>query len=186
MRNQKESSGSDGKGRRNGWSEELEEEMREVVGVMKRKDSAEYLRLSKLVLKVNKVLALSGPWLTGLAAVGSTLVGIPWVGSWAVVSGVVCGALATVVNTIEHGGQVGMVFEMYRSSAGFFMLMEESIETTLEEREAEERENGELFETEVALKLGRSLAELKNLASLSSSFSPSNSEAMEEFASKLF
>ncbi|KAH7861816.1 hypothetical protein Vadar_031252 [Vaccinium darrowii] len=186
MRNQKESSGSDGKGRRNGWSEELEEEMREVVGVMKRKDSAEYLRLSKLVLKVNKVLALSGPWLTGLAAVGSTLVGIPWVGCWAMVSGVVCGALATVVNTIEHGGQVGMVFEMYRSSAGFFMLMEESIETTLEEREAEERENGELFETEVALKLGRSLAELKNLASLSSSFSPSNSEATEEFASKLF
>lgn len=186
MRNQKERSGSDGKGRRNGWSEELEEEMREVVGVMKRKDSAEYLRLSKLVLKLNKVLALSGPWLTGLAAVGSTLVGIPWVGSWAVVLGVVCGALATVVNTIEHGGQVGMVFEMYRSSAGFFMLMEESIETTLEEREAEERENGELFETEVALKLGRSLAELKNLASLSLSSSSLNSEATEEFASKLF
>ncbi|XP_058220111.1 probable F-box protein At4g22030 [Rhododendron vialii] len=172
MRNQKEISGGGGEGRRNGWSEELEEEMREVVGVMKRKDGAEYLRLSKLVLKVNKVLAITGPWLTGLAAVGSALAGTPWIGSWAVVMGVVFGALATVVNTIEHGGQVGMIFEMYRSSAGFFMLMEESIESTLEERAAEERENGEVFETEVALKLGRSLPELKNLA--------------QEFASKLF
>ncbi|XP_058220110.1 probable F-box protein At4g22030 [Rhododendron vialii] len=191
MRNQKESfGGGRGEGRRNGWSKELEEEMRGVVGVMKRKDSAEYLRLSKLVLTVNKVLAVTGPWLTGLAAVGSALVRTPWVGSWAVVFGVVFGALATVVNTIEHGGQVGMIFEMYRSSAGFFMLMEESIESTLEERAAEERENGELFETEVALKLGRSLSELKNLASISSSFTScsfsSNSESTEEYASKLF
>ncbi|KAG5546556.1 hypothetical protein RHGRI_018661 [Rhododendron griersonianum] len=185
MRNQKEISGGGSEGRSNGWSEELEEEMREVVGVMKRKDGAEYLRLSKLVLKVNKVLAVTGPWLTGLAAVGSALAGTPWIGSWAVVMGVVFGALATVVNTIEHGGQVGMIFEMYRSSAGFFMLMEENIQSTLEEREAEERENGEAFETEVALKLGRSLSELKNLASISSS-SSSNSEPKEEFASKLF
>ncbi|KAI8552860.1 hypothetical protein RHMOL_Rhmol06G0300800 [Rhododendron molle] len=186
MRNQKEIfGGGGGEGRRNGWSEELEEEMREVVGVMKRKDGAEYLRLSKLVLKVNKVLAVTGPWLTGVAAVGSALAGTPWIGSWAVVMGVVFGALATVVNTIEHGGQVGMIFEMFRSSAGFFMLMEESIESTLEEREAEERENGEVFETEVALKLGRSSSELKNLASIYSS-SSSNSEPTEEFASKLF
>ncbi|KAL6955236.1 hypothetical protein U1Q18_045951 [Sarracenia purpurea var. burkii] len=167
---------------RKGWSQEVEDEMREIVGVMKRKDSAEYLRLSKLVLKVNKILAMCGPWLTGLAAVGSALVGTPWHGSWAVLLGVVLGALATLVNTIEHGGQVGMLFEMYRSSAGFFMLMEESIESALAEKE-EGTENGELFETEVALKLGRSLSELKKLTSMSSS----NSEAAkEEFASKLF
>ncbi|KAL7217070.1 hypothetical protein ACSBR1_028892 [Camellia fascicularis] len=178
--------GFGGKPRRlrdNGWSEKLEDEMREVVGVLKRKDSQEYLRLSKLVLKVNKALAICGPCFTGLAAIGSAFVGTS---SWAVVMGVVFGVLATVVNTIEHGGQVGMVFEMYRSSAGFFMLMEESIESTLEEREVGKRENGELFETEVALKLGRSLEELKHLANLSTTSTSSNRVASEEFASKLF
>ncbi|KAA8523654.1 hypothetical protein F0562_010077 [Nyssa sinensis] len=156
----------DRKVKKNGWNKNLEEEMKGVVGVLKRKDSAEYLRLSKMALKLNKILAICGPLLTGLAAVGSAFVGVPWHGSWAVVLGVTFGALATVVNTLEHGGQVGMVFEMYRSSAGFFKLMEETIESTLKGREADRRENGEVFETEVALKLGR--------------------KATEEFASKLF
>ena len=166
---------------RNGWSEKLEEEMREVVGVLKRKDAAEYVRLSKLVLKVNKILAICGPLFTGIAAMGSAMVGSsPWNGSWAVVLGVVFGALATVVNTLEHGGQVGMVFEMYRSTAGYFQLMEETIESTLKEKEVGERENGELFEVKVALQLGRSLPGLQNLATTHPP-SPSN-----EFASKLF
>ncbi|KAI8000167.1 putative F-box protein [Camellia lanceoleosa] len=96
-------------------------------------------------------------------------------------AGVVGGALSTVVNAFEHGGQVGMVFEMYRSNAGFFKLMEESIESNLEE-EVERRENGEMFEMKVALQLGRSLSELKDLAASSSI----KGEAMQEFASKLF
>ncbi|RVW40217.1 putative F-box protein [Vitis vinifera] len=143
----------------------------------KRKDAAEYVRLSKLVLKVNKILAICGPLFTGIAAMGSAMVGSsPWNGSWAVVFG----ALATVVNTLEHGGQVGMVFEMYRSTAGYFQLMEETIESTLKEKEVGERENGELFEVKVALQLGRSLPGLQNLAN---THSPSSST---EFASKLF
>ncbi|KAK9269495.1 hypothetical protein L1049_001270 [Liquidambar formosana] len=172
-----------GKVERNGWSENLEEEMKEIVGVLKRKDTAEYVRLSKIVLKVNKILAFCGPLFTGVAAVGSAFLGYR---SWAVVLGVTFGALATAVNTLEHGGQVGMVFEMYRSSAGFFKLMEEDIESTLKDEEADERENGELYEMKVALQLGRSLSELRNLASASSSSSSRSREAKEEFASKLF
>ncbi|XP_042487769.1 probable F-box protein At4g22030 [Macadamia integrifolia] len=171
----------------NGWSAKLEEEMRQIVGVLKRKDTEEYVRLSKLALKVNKTLAISGPLLTGLAAVGSALVGsasqdqVPW----AIFLGVTAGALAALVNTMEHGGQIGMVFEMYRSNAGFFRLMEESIGSTLKERDVEKRENGELFEMKLALKLGRSLTELRYLTA--SSFSPKRyGDATEEFASKLF
>ncbi|KAF8414107.1 hypothetical protein HHK36_002106 [Tetracentron sinense] len=174
--------GLGGKTERNGWSGKLEEEMREIVGVLKRKDTEEYVRLSKIVLKINKILAISGPLLTGLAAVGSAFVGSPH-GSWALIFlGVVAGALASVVNTLEHGRQVGMVFEMYRSSAGFFRLMEEQIESNLKEREAERRENGKLLEMKVALQLGRSLSELKDLAASSSR----NGKATEEFGSKLF
>ncbi|KAA8537899.1 hypothetical protein F0562_027521 [Nyssa sinensis] len=160
----------------------LEEEMREIVRVMKRKDKADYLRLGEKALKVNKVLALAGPLLTSLAAVGSAFVAPPAHGSWGVVLGVVGGALASVVNTLEHGGQVGMVFEMYRGNAGFFKLMEESIESNLKEGEVERRENGELFEMKVALQLGRSLSELKDLAADSSS----RRGGIEEFASNLF
>ncbi|KAG2678111.1 hypothetical protein I3760_12G128300 [Carya illinoinensis] len=167
---------------RNGWNENLEKEMRGVLGVLKRKDEAEYVKLSKVVLKVNKVLAVCGPLFTGLAAVGSVL---PFCGSWAAVFG----AMATVVNSMEHGGQVGMVFEMYRDSAGFFSFMEESIESNLMEREADKRVNGELFELKMALLLGRSLSELRDLASsstASSNLSSTTSQDEEEFASKLF
>ncbi|KAJ4981000.1 hypothetical protein NE237_031837 [Protea cynaroides] len=172
----------------NGWNVKLEEEMKQIVGVLKRKDTEEYVRLGKLALKVNKILAISGPLLTGLAAVGSALVGSPFLhqGPWAAFLGVTAGALVAIVNTMEHGGQVGMVFEMYRSNAGFFQLMEESIESTLKERELEKRENGELFEMKVALQLGRSLSELRDIAAASSSSSERHGETVEEFASKLF
>ncbi|KAK6154640.1 hypothetical protein DH2020_008888 [Rehmannia glutinosa] len=166
----------------NGWNGKLEKEMREILNVIKRKDKEEYLRLGEKALKLNKFLAISGPVLTGLAAVGSAFVGSPSHGDWAVVLGVVGGALASVVNALEHGGQVGMVFEMYRCNAGFFNLMEESIESNLREEELERRENGEVFEMKVGLQLGRSLSQLRDLAEASSV----KGEDIEEFASKLF
>ncbi|KAK4398929.1 putative F-box protein [Sesamum angolense] len=166
----------------NGWNGKLEEEMREIVKVIRIKDKEDYLRLGTKALNLNKVLAVAGPVLTGLAAVGSALVGTPSHGSWAVVLGVVGGALASVVNTLEHGWQVGMVFEMYRSNAGFFKLMEESIESNLREEERERRENGEVFEMKVGLQLGRSLSQLRDLAAAAAVKGEDN----EEFASKLF
>ncbi|KAL0363206.1 UNVERIFIED_CONTAM: putative F-box protein [Sesamum calycinum] len=166
----------------NGWNGKLEEEMRELVKVIRIKDKEDYLRLGTKALNLNKVLAVAGPVLTGLAAVGSALVGTPSHGSWAVVLGVVGGALASVVNTLEHGGQVGMVFEMYRSNAGFFKLTEESIESNLREEERERRENGEVFEMKVDLQLGRSFSQLRDLAAAAAV----KGEDIEEFASKLF
>lgn len=162
----------------NGWSENLEEEMREIVGVLGKNDKTDYLRLGQKALKVNKVLAISGPLLTGLAAIGSAFVGSNCHGSWAAVLGVAAGTLASVVNTMEHGGQVGMVVELYRGNAGFFRLMEETIESNLKEENVERRENGELFEMKVALQLGRSLSELSDLAA--------KGQDTEEFGSKLF
>ncbi|XP_019170053.1 PREDICTED: probable F-box protein At4g22030 [Ipomoea nil] len=171
------------RGTGNDWNGELEEDMREVIKVMKIKDREDYLRLGKKALKLNKALAISGPVLTGLAAVGASLAGPS--ASWAAaVVGVAAGALAAVVNTLQHGGQVGMVFEMYRSNAGFFKLVQDSIDSNIEEKDLQRRENGELFEMKVALKLGRSLSELKDLAAKSRSLQ--NNEEIDEFASKLF
>ncbi|KAG7959454.1 hypothetical protein I3843_10G070800 [Carya illinoinensis] len=146
------------------------------------KDSEDYERLGNLVLKINKILAISGPLLTGIAAVGSACVGNV---AWAAVVALNAGALATIVNTIQHGGQVGMVFEMYRNAGSFFRLLKETIEAALEEKYLERRENGELFETKVTLQLGRSLSQLRDLARKSASFR-NDGTAMDEFASKLF
>ncbi|GLT45788.1 hypothetical protein SLA2020_196090 [Shorea laevis] len=164
----------------NGWNSALEMEMREIVNVIKRKDIEDYERLGNIVLKINKILAVSGPLLTGIAAIGSA-----HGGSWAATMAAVAGALATAVNTLEHGAQAGMVFEMYRNCAGFFTLMEETIESTLDESDVERRENGELFEMKVGLQLGRSLSQLKELAK-KSRYSRIEGSAIDEFASKLF
>ncbi|KAK4804491.1 hypothetical protein SAY86_004308 [Trapa natans] len=170
------------KAKNNGWSEELEVEMRAVVDVLKKKDEEDYLRLGSIALKANNVLAVSGPVLTGLAAAASIFASGSS-SSWA--AAMAAGSLAAAVNTFEHGGQVGMVVEMYRNCAGFFRLVAESIETALEETDPEKRENGELFEMKVALKLGRSLSQLRNLAR-KSIYSGMEGTEVDEFGSKLF
>ncbi|CAI8590649.1 unnamed protein product [Vicia faba] len=169
----------------NGWSEELEMEMREVVEVIKRKDAEDYNRLGNIALKINKSLAIAGPLLTGIAAVGSTFIGNNG-SSLAAFVPLMAGSLAAAINTFEHGGQVGMVFEMYRGSAGFFNFLETSIESTLSEKDLAKRENGELFEMKMALKLGRSISNLRELASKSASYRMEGVGDMGEFASKLF
>ncbi|PHU19244.1 hypothetical protein BC332_10395 [Capsicum chinense] len=165
----------------NGWNRKLEEDMREVAKILEKKDQEEYIRLATKALNLNKFLAVLGPVLTGLATIGSALVGSSR--SWVTMIGVVPGALACIVNTMQHGGQVGMVFEMYRSNAGFFKYMKESIESNLMEKDVNKRENGEVFEMKLALKLGRSLCELRELAN---SYSSCKIEELDEFASKLF
>uniref|UniRef100_A0A7N0RG68 F-box protein n=1 Tax=Kalanchoe fedtschenkoi TaxID=63787 RepID=A0A7N0RG68_KALFE len=168
---------------RNGWSAALETQMRDIVRVIKAKDSEDYERLGSIFLKLNKVLAVSGPVLTGVAALASAFASNQsQIGSVAAAAALVGGALACAVNSFEHGGQVGMVAEMYRNCAGQFKHMEESIESNVGHR----RENGEVFEMKVALQLGRSLSELRNLARKSSSLGRGDGATVDEFASKLF
>lgn len=162
----------------NGWNLRLEEEMKKIVMVLKNKDIENCMKLSKRVLKLNKLLSFSGPILTCFAAFGSVFLGSVNA-SWPMMLGIICGAMASVVNTIEHGGQVGMVFEFYRSTSGLFKLMEETIELNINEEDYYKRENGELLEIKVALQLGRSLSELRQ-------FSNDDDNDCQEFANKLF
>ncbi|CAN6808926.1 unnamed protein product [Brassica oleracea] len=157
-----------------GWSQELEMEMREVARVVKCRDAEEYEKLGNVMLKLNRFLAISGPVLTGISAVSSVFTGQD--SGLAGIVAMTCASLAAIVNTLGHGGQVGMVFEMYRNSGGFFSLLEETMKST------EKRENGQVFETKVALKLGRSLSELRDLAKRSNL----SQVKANEFASKLF
>jgi hypothetical protein len=74
---------------------------------------------------------------------------------------------------------------MYRNCGGFFELLEETIEETIEQSDLNRRENGEVFEMKVALSLGRSVMEMRELASKSAS-SRSEGCEIDEFANKLF
>ncbi|RYR67673.1 hypothetical protein Ahy_A03g014060 [Arachis hypogaea] len=74
---------------------------------------------------------------------------------WSMVP-LMAGSLDAAINTFKHEGQVRM--------------LETSIESTLEESDLEKREIRELLEMKVAMKLGRSVSQLRELASKSASY----------------
>ncbi|KAF7045767.1 hypothetical protein CFC21_054843 [Triticum aestivum] len=168
----------------NGWTQDLEDEMRGILRVIKAKDEQEFLTVGKLVLNLNKGLAVAGPALAGTSALATVIIGSGEAGTWASGAAVFAGALAAAVNTMEHGGQMGMLFELLRNCAGFYRKIQEDIQANLSEPDVERRERGEVFATKVALKLGRSLSDLKQFRKMAS---PSvKDEDIREFAGKLF
>ncbi|TKW37170.1 hypothetical protein SEVIR_1G031800v4 [Setaria viridis] len=169
----------------NGWTQDLEDEMRGIVRVLRAKDEQEYVTAGKRVLAVNRVLAVAGPALAGAGAAAAAFAGAAGeAGSWASGAAVLCGALAAAANTVEHGGQLGMLFELCRNVSGFYRKVQEDIEACLDEADVERRENGEVFEAKVALLLGRSTSDLRQFREMAS---PSfKDEDMKDFAGKLF
>ncbi|KAF7093622.1 hypothetical protein CFC21_096024 [Triticum aestivum] len=168
----------------NGWTQDLEDEMRGILRVIKAKDEQEFLKVGRLVLSLNRGLAVAGPALAGTAALATVFIGSGEAGAWASGAAVFGGALAAAVNTVEHGGQMGMLFELLRNCAGFYRKIQEDIEANLGEPDVERRERGEVFATKVALKLGRSMSDLKQFRKMAS---PSvRDEDIKEFAGKLF
>ncbi|KAI9128351.1 hypothetical protein K1719_001344 [Acacia pycnantha] len=143
------------KEKNNGWSPELEKEMRQILEVVKRKETEECGRRGNLALKITKTFAILGPLLAGIAALGSAF--SRHGSSWAGILAVVATSLSDSMNALE-----GMVLEIYKNCGEF---LQDAIETTLEEKDFEKRENGELFEKKVARKLGRSVSQLRQLAS---------------------
>jgi hypothetical protein len=173
------------RGNNNGWSKDLEDEMRGVLRVLRAKDEQQYLKFGNLVLTVNRGLSVAGPALAAAAALATAFVGAGGeAGAWATGAAAVGGALAAAVNTVEHGGQAGMVFELCRNCSGFYRKVQEDIEAALEEADAERREHGEVFRTKVALMLGRSASDLRQFRRMASaSF---KDEDIQDFAGKLF
>jgi len=170
----------------NGWSQELEEEMRGLLRVLRAKDEHQYLTVGKLVLSINRGLAVAGPALAGTAAVAAAFIGTGDGASsaWASGAAAACGALAACVNTVEHGAQLGMLFELLRNCAGFYRKVQEDIEAALGDADVERRENGEVFRTKVALLLGRDAAELRQFRRMASA--SVKDDDIKDYAGKLF
>jgi hypothetical protein len=170
----------------NDWSRELEDELRGIARVVRAKDEHEYLSFGKLALTFNRGLAVAGPALAGTAAIAAALTESDDAGtlSWPSGAAILGGALAAAVNTVEHGGQVGMVFELCRNVAGFYRKIQDDIEDVLGEADVMARDNGDVFEAKLALRLGRSPSDLKQFREMAS---PSfGDEDIKDFAGKLF
>jgi hypothetical protein len=97
----------------NCWTQELEEEMRGVHRL--RRGRSVGVRRGRPLRRAGH-----GEALAGAAALAAAFIGSGEAGAWASGIAVLCGALAAAVNTVEHGGQVGMVFKLCRNVAGIY------------------------------------------------------------------
>lgn len=162
---------------------EVDEEMKGVLKVLKMKDEKQYLDCGELFLRINKVLSVLGPIIAGMGAVGAVFIGWPELRGVPEFMAMVGGVIGVVVNSMQHGWQVGMLFELMRNCAGYYRRLVEEIEFSLEEKKREDDE--EMFKLKIALCLGRSVSEFKDFASYVSS-SCEDDEKIEVFAGKLF
>jgi hypothetical protein len=65
-----------------------------------------------------------------------------------------CSIVAVLVSSFSNGGQIGMIFELYRNCAGYYAEMEQDIQSTMRIPVCQ-REDGELYHQKIALQLGR-------------------------------
>ncbi|KAM0944718.1 putative petal formation-expressed [Dioscorea sansibarensis] len=168
-------------------SKEVDEEMKGILKVLKMKDEKQYLKCGELFLRINKVLSVLGLIIGGMATAGAVFIGWPELQGVPEFMAVVGGVMGVVVNSLQHGWQVGMLFELMRNCAGYYKRLEEEIEFSLEEKKREGDEEI-MFKLKMALCLGRNVSEFKDFASYASSSSSceDDGDRIEVFAGKLF
>lgn len=160
--NQDSIHGIDIAGKINGWDKQLTQDLRNVASLVRSSDIPKYTGWAQNLVKVNKSLAIAAPFFVAAAAVLnalviSTLSALPTVHIQLDMWAAVCSVLAAFAGTLSNDMQLGMVFELYRNSAGYYADVETSIKEMLN-TPIEHRENGELFRQRIAYQLGREAA----------------------------
>eukprot|EP00246_Nothoceros_aenigmaticus_P012474 TRINITY_DN38_c0_g1_i2.p1 TRINITY_DN38_c0_g1~~TRINITY_DN38_c0_g1_i2.p1 ORF type:complete len:335 (+),score=42.41 TRINITY_DN38_c0_g1_i2:312-1316(+) len=142
----------------NGWTPAIEEDLAQVGEKLRAEDGdvAEYLGFMKKYLGINKLFVTMSPVMAAMGA-AAALAGTVVPNEQQML--VACAAAGfSVMSAFAHSltscFQAGMVFEMYRNCAGFYMGMDHSIQRSLR-IPVELRENGELLHQRIAFQLGR-------------------------------
>jgi hypothetical protein len=137
----------------NGWSNAMVQDLKHTAEKLKESDIEIYLGWARNKERDNKRLAMLAPVLAGSAALLSLLgccePGIPLA---ALASA--CSIAAVFGSSFSNGGQIGMIFELYRNCAGYYEQMVQDIQSTIRVPVCQ-REDGELYHQKIALKLGR-------------------------------
>ncbi|KAI5066624.1 hypothetical protein GOP47_0019248 [Adiantum capillus-veneris] len=141
----------------NGWTRQLTHDLKDVATMLRRSDIPKYTGWAQNLVRVNKSLAIAAPFFAALAALlngavvfMSTTHNYAVLGMWAAT----CSVLSTFASSFSHDTQLGMVFELYRNSAGYYADVETTIKETFR-MPVEQRENGSLFRQRIAYQLGR-------------------------------
>ncbi|MCO5612882.1 hypothetical protein L7F22_067154 [Adiantum nelumboides] len=140
----------------NGWDMQLTHDLRHITTMLRHSDIPKYTGWAQNLVKANKCLAIAAPCFAASAAVlnavamCTTVLPTNMLGMWAATFSV----LATFVGSFSNDMQLGMVFELYRNSAGYYKDVETTIEETLG-MPVKQRENGTLFRQRIAYQLGR-------------------------------
>lgn len=137
----------------NGWNESISRDLSEVATLLHDSDVAKYVSWAQNVVKVNKCLAVAAPLFALSGAALNAVDALGWSNEMGV-HAAMCSVLAAFAGSVSHDLQLGMVFELYRFSAGYYAEMKVSIDKTLK-APADQRENAVLFRRRVANELGR-------------------------------
>ncbi|CAN5974405.1 unnamed protein product [Sphagnum jensenii] len=136
----------------NGWTDAITNDLQRTADKLHTSDIAKYVRAARNKEIPNKRLAISAPVFAVVAALLS-LVGC-WPGIHLAGMAAACSIVAVLVSSFSNGGQIGMIFELYRNCAGYYVEMEQDIQSTMRVPVCQ-REDGELYHQKIALQLGR-------------------------------
>ncbi len=136
----------------NGWTDAITKDLQRTADKLPTSDIAKYVRAARNKEIPNKRLAISAPVFAVVAALLS-LLGC-WPGIHLAGVAAACSIIAVLVSSFSNGGQIGMIFELYRNCAGYYAEMEQDIQSTMRIPVCQ-REDGELYHQKIALQLGR-------------------------------
>ncbi|CAK9238494.1 unnamed protein product [Sphagnum jensenii] len=137
----------------NGWSNAMVQDLKHTAKKLKESDIEIYLGWARNKERDNKRLAMLAPVLAGSAALLS-LLGCCQPGIHLAALASACSIAAVFGSSFSNGGQIGMIFELYRNCAGYYEQMVQDIQSTIRVPVCQ-REDGELYHQKIALKLGR-------------------------------
>lgn len=137
----------------NGWSAAISEDLKQTAQKLREADIQIYLGWARKKERESLRLAIGAPVLVAMAALLNLVqcgYRVPMTSSAAAV----CSVAAMFCFSFAQGGQIGMIFEMYRNCAGSYADLENSIQRAIR-TPVWQREDGELFHEKIALQLGR-------------------------------
>ncbi|MCO5601113.1 hypothetical protein L7F22_055232 [Adiantum nelumboides] len=155
----------------NGWEAGMAQTLLQVAELMVKGDARAYRSRAERVKKMNSVCAVVGPLFAGLGAALNLVEVMKEAGlvsRSAFVNGGIIAAMASTlaafVAIFSHDAQLGMIFELFRSTMGYFEESDASIRRAVS-LPVSKRENGVLFKLKVAYELGQRVEDLATLPS---------------------
>lgn len=141
----------------NGWSNEVVDSLKGVAEKLRSSDVGFYQGLAqKKVKETARFVMLTQSFVVAAAAL-NMLQFLPWQFPLPLLTTGLAGACSVAAMftfSFSHGGQMGMILEMYENCIGAYVGMDQTIQKVIRTPVCQ-REDGELFHQKIALQLGR-------------------------------